>query len=446
MNKNDFSKGKISSQIINLAIPMSVAQLISVLYNVVDRIYIGKIGDGALALSGVGITFPIITIIIAFANLIGMGGAPLSSIERGKNDIEKASKIMGASFLMLCVLGIIIPLIVYAIKTPLLYAFGASTDTFVYANEYISIYLLGSIFVMITLGLNSFINAQGFGKQGMLTNLIGAILNLILDPIFIFGFSLGVKGAAIATIISQFVSMLWTLYFLQGKTTILRLSKKYMIFDFSIIKEVVTLGFSGFIMAITNSIVQIVCNSTLSFYGGDIYVGIMTIINSVREMTFMPVTGIVHGAQPVMGYNYGAKLYDRVKKAIHFSSIVAVVYLLFIWLVLFLYPAFFIRIFNDNKDIIALGIPAFHVYYFGFCFMAFQVCGQSIYVALNKPKLAIFFSIFRKVIIVAPLTILLPTIPSIGIMGVFLAEPISNLIGGLASYITMYFTVYKKLG
>lgn len=446
MNKNDFSKGKISSQIINLAIPMSVAQLISVLYNVVDRIYIGKIGDGALALSGVGITFPIITIIIAFANLIGMGGAPLSSIERGKNDIEKASKIMGASFLMLCVLGIIIPLIVYAIKTPLLYAFGASTDTFVYANEYISIYLLGSIFVMITLGLNSFINAQGFGKQGMLTNLIGAILNLILDPIFIFGFSLGVKGAAIATIISQFVSMLWTLYFLRGKTTILRLSKKYMIFDFSIIKEVVTLGFSGFIMAITNSIVQIVCNSTLSFYGGDIYVGIMTIINSVREMTFMPVTGIVHGAQPVMGYNYGAKLYDRVKKAIHFSSIVTVVYLLFIWLILFLYPAFFIRIFNDNKDIIALGIPAFHVYYFGFCFMAFQVCGQSIYVALNKPKLAIFFSIFRKVIIVAPLTILLPTIPSIGIMGVFLAEPISNLIGGLASYITMYFTVYKKLG
>lgn len=446
MKKNDFSKGKISSQIIQLAIPMSVAQIISVLYNVVDRIYIGNIaGSGSLALSGVGLTFPIITIILAFANLVGMGGAPLSSIERGKNDNEKANHIMGTSFLLLCILGILIPLFIYLIKEDLLYLFGASKDTFVYANEYISIYLLGSIFVMTTIGLNSFINAQGFGKYGMLTTLIGAILNIILDPIFIFILNLGVKGAAIATVISQFISMLWTLHFLRSDITILRLEKRYITFDFTIIKEIITLGFSGFIMAITNSIVQIVCNSTLSLYGGDIYVGIMTIITSVREMTFMPVTGITHAAQPVMGYNYGAKLYDRVKKAIQFTSMITVVYLFFVWLVLFLFPEFFIRIFNNESELIQLGVPALHTYFFGFFFMAFQVCGQSVFVALNKPKQAIFFSIFRKVIIVAPLTIYLPTIPALGIMGVFLAEPISNLIGGLASYIAMYFTVYRKL-
>lgn len=447
MKKNDFSQGKISSQIIQLAIPMSVAQLISVLYNVVDRIYIGRIADvGSIALSGVGITFPIITIIIAFANLVGMGGAPLSSIERGKNDIEKASRIMGTSFLLLLFLGIILTILGLCIKEPLLYMFGASNDTFVYANNYISIYLLGSVFVMLTLGLNSFINAQGFGNYGMLTNLIGAILNLILDPIFIFTFHMGVKGAAIATIISQFVSMVWTLYFLCGKKTILKLSYKYMKWDFSIIKETITLGFSGFIMAITNSIVQIVCNATLSFYGGDIYVGIMTIINSVREMIFMPVTGVTHASQPVMGYNYGAKLYSRVKESINFMSVITVAYTFIIWMVLFFFPETFISIFNDEAEVLRLGIPAFHTYFFGFFFMAFQVCGQSIYVGLNKPKHAIFFSIFRKVIIVAPLTIFLPMIPSIGIMGVFLAEPISNLIGGLASYLTMYFTVYKKLG
>lgn len=446
MQKNDFTKGKVSSQIIQLAIPMTIAQLISILYNVVDRIYIGNIsGSGSLALSGIGLTFPIITIILAFANLVGMGGAPLSSIERGKEDNEKASRIMGVSFLLLCAFGILVPSIIYIIKEPLLYAFGASNDTYVYANDYLSIYLLGSIFVMITIGLNSFINAQGFGKQGMITTLIGAILNIILDPIFIFIFHLGVKGAAMATVISQFISMLWTLYFLKSDIAILRLSKKYMVFDFSLIREIITLGFSGFIMAITNSIVQIVCNSTLSFYGGDLYIGIMTIITSVREMTFMPVTGITHASQPVMGYNYGAKQYNRVKKGIHFISIIATVYLLLIWGILFLFPEFFISIFNTDVEVLRLGVPAFHTYYFGFCFMAFQVCGQSVFIALNKPKHAIFFSIFRKVIIVAPLTLYLPTIPSIGIMGVFLAEPISNVIGGLASYIAMYFSIYRKL-
>lgn len=446
MKKNDFTKGKISSQIMHLAIPMTFAQLVNVLYNVVDRMYIGRIANvGSIALSGVGITFPIITIIIAFANLAGNGGAPLSSIERGKGNDEKASLIMGNSFLMLCVFSVILTLVVYVIKEPVLYLFGASKETFSYANEYLSIYVLGTLFTLISLGLNAYINAQGFAKQGMLTICIGAIINLIFDPLFIFTFNMGVKGAALVSVIAQFISMVWTIYFLRSDLSILKLSKKYMRWNWSISFEILSLGLSGFIMAITNSIVQIVCNATLSVYGGDIYIGIMTIINSVREMMFMPVSGITSASQPVMSYNYGANKHDRVKQCIRFMSVVCVVYSLLSWLVLFLFPEAFIRIFSSDSKTIALGIPAFHIYYFGIFFMAFQFSAQSTFTALNKPKQAVFFSIFRKVIIVTPLTILLPTLPSIGIMGVFLAEPISNLIGGLASYLTMYFSVYIKL-
>ena len=446
MKKNDFTKGKISSQILQLALPMTFAQLVNVLYNVVDRMYIGRIEDvGSIALSGVGITFPIITILIAFANLAGNGGAPLSSIERGRGNEEKASLIMGNSFLMLCFFSVLLTILVYIIKEPVLYLFGASSETFSYANDYLSIYVIGTLFTLLSLGLNSYINAQGFAKQGMLTICIGAIINLIFDPLFIFTFKMGVKGAALVSVLAQFISMVWTILFLRSDHSILKLSKKYMKIDLSIILEILSLGLSGFIMAITNSVVQIVCNATLSIYGGDVYIGIMTIINSVREMMFMPVSGITSAAQPVMSYNYGAQKPLRVKTGIRFMSIVCVIYSLLAWLILFLFPELFIRIFSSDAQTITLGIPAFHIYYFGIFFMAFQFSAQSTFTALNKPKQAVFFSIFRKVVIVTPLTLFLPTIPSIGIMGVFLAEPISNLIGGAASYLTMYFTVYKKL-
>lgn len=444
--RNDFSKGKTSHLIMQLAIPMSIAQLINVLYNVVDRIYIGRIANvGTLALSGIGITFPIITMISAFANLVGMGGAPLCSIERGRNDLEKARRILGTSFLLLLIFGFLLTLSILLTKNSLLYLFGASDATFVYANDYLSIYLLGTVFSLVSLGLNNFINAQGFAKQGMFTILIGAFINLILDPIFIFLFNMGVKGAALVSVLAQLVSMLWTLYFLKGTEAIIQLKQQFIAFDFPIIKDIITLGFSGFIMAVTNSIVQIVCNATLSVYGGDIYISIMTIINSIREMVFMPVNGITSSAQPVMGYNYGAKLYSRVKSCIHFISLATFLYTLGIWLILFLFPEPFLRIFTNDVATISHGVIALHTYFFGFFFMAFQFAGQSTFVALNKPKQAVFFSIFRKVIIVTPLTILLPRVPQIGILGVFLAEPISNLIGGLSSYLTMYFTVYRKL-
>lgn len=446
MQRNDFTKGSIPLTILQLALPMTIAQLINVLYNIVDRIYIGRIGDGAtLALSGIGITFPIITIIMAFANLFGMGGAPLCSIERGKGNLKKAENIMGNSFTMLIISGVILTVLCLIFKRDILYLFGASDAIYPYANDYITIYLYGSVFVMIGLGMNSFINSQGFAKFGMMTVLIGAILNIILDPIFIFAFDLGVKGAALATIASQLVSALWVMYFLCGSETILKLRKEQMKLKWDLIKQIVTLGMSGFVMAITNSSCQVVCNATLQIYGGDIYIGIMTIINSVREVITMPVNGLTNGAQPVLGYNYGAKEYTRVKQAIKFMSLLCVGYTLMMWLFVLLEPSLFIRIFNDDPQTIEKGIAALQVYFFGYFFMSLQFSGQSVFVALNQSKQAVFFSIFRKIIIVVPLTIWLPTIAHLGVYGVFLAEPISNLIGGSASFTTMLATVWPKL-
>lgn len=446
MEKNDFTKGKISRNILNLAVPMTLAQLINVLYNIIDRVYIGRLPHVAShALAGVGITFPIITIVIAFANLIGMGGAPLFSIERGKNNQSKAEEIMGNSFALLIICGVILTIVIFLFKEPILYLFGASDTIFSYANDYISIYLCGSIFVMISLGMNSFINAQGFGKTGMYTVLIGAILNLVLDPLFIFVFDLGVKGAAIATIISQFVSALWVLYFLSGGDTIIKLKRESMHLKLCLVKEIITLGMSGFVMAITNSLVQIVCNATLQQYGGDIYISVMTVLNSIREVITMPVSGITNGSQPVMSFNYGAGCFRRVKKCIRFMSVVCVSYMVIMWLITLAIPDIFIKIFNDDALLLEKGVPAVRLYYFGYFMMAFQFCGQSSFVALNKSRQAIFFSLFRKVIIVVPLTLWLPTIPSLGVMGVFLAEPISNFIGGSASFLTMLVSVYRKL-
>ena len=446
-NDNDFSKGSISSNILKLALPMTLAQLINILYNVVDRMYIGRIpGADSLALTGVGITFPIITILMSFANLFGMGGAPLCSIERGKGDNEKAEKIMGNSFAMLIITGFILTIICLIVKEPLLYMFGASSSTFIYADDYITIYLIGSIFVMISLGMNSFINAQGFAKIGMMTVLLGAVTNIILDPIFIFLFHMGVKGAALATLISQFLSSIWVLKFLTSSKAILKLRRKNFILDFKLILKITCLGFSGFVMALTNSLVQIVCNVNLQIYGGDLYVGIMTVINSIREIIMMPVNGITNGSQPVMSFNYGAKKYERVKSAIKFTSISCIIYTTGIWIILKLFPVFFIKLFNNDADLISSGVFYMGIYFFGFFMMSFQFAGQSTFVALGKSKHAIFFSILRKVIIVVPLTIILPKTFNLGITGVFLAEPISNFVGGLACYITMIFTVWKSLG
>ncbi len=444
--KHDFGTGKVSRNILNLAIPMTLAQLINLMYNIVDRIYIGHIPNASSqALTGIGLTLPMITIMIAFANLFGMGGAPLFSIARGGNEEERAGNIMGTTCSMLILSAAALMASGFLLKRPLLYLFGASDATFPYANDYISIYLLGTGFVMLSLGMNSFINAQGFGKTGMFSVLIGAVANIILDPIFIFGFHMGVKGAALATVISQAMSAVWVIHFLTGSMVLIRLERRRMKVQPKLLKEIVGLGTSGFVMAVTNGIVQIVCNAVLAGFGGDIYVGVMTVLNSVREITHLPVTGITNGAQPVIGFNYGAGKYDRVKEAIRFMSVVCIVITLGAWVLVDFFPEFFIKMFSSERALLEAGVPAMKVYFFGIFMMALQFAGQSTFVALGFSRHAVFFSIFRKVIIVVPLTLLLPYIGGLGVMGVFLAEPISNFVGGTACFMTMIVTVRKRL-
>ncbi len=444
--KNDFSKGSVVGNIMSLALPMTLAQLINVLYNIVDRIYIGKIPEHAtLSLTGLGLCLPIISIVMAFANLFGTGGAPLCSIERGRGNEKEAEAIMGNAFFMMVITGVILTVLGLLFKRPILYLFGASDSTYPFADQYVTIYLLGNLFVMVGLGMNSFINAQGFGRIGMLTVLLGAVSNIILDPIFIFGFHMGVQGAALATVISQFLSAAWILKFLTGKQTILRLKRSCMRLEMGRVKQIVALGMSGFTMAITNSIVQVAYNANLQQFGGDLYVGVMTIVNSVREVISMPVSGVTNGAQPVIGYNYGAGEKKRVKQSIVFMSVVSVIYTTAVWALFHGFPVLFICIFIQDPEIIRAGIPAMQVYYFGFFFMSLQFAGQSAFVALGKSKRAVFFSIFRKVIIVLPLIIILPRWFGLGTTGIFLAEPISNLIGGVACYVTMILTVWPEL-
>lgn len=438
----DFSKGKIWKHIVALAVPMTVAQLVQVVYNIVDRIYIGHLpGASSLALTGLGLTFPVITLISAFTNLFGMGGAPLCSIARGRQDEERAEKIIGNTFTMLCLTSVILMVLCYGFLKPILYVFGASEDTFPYARDYLQLYLIGTPFVMLGTGMNGFINSQGFGRMGMMTILLGAVVNIILDPIFIFVLHMGVAGAAVATVLSQLLSAVWVLTFLTGKKTTLRLKRTWLRPDWKLVKEIAGLGLAGCIMSATNGAVQIACNATLKAQGGDIYVGIMTVLNSVREVVMLPVNGLTSAFQPVLGYNYGAKEYSRIKQGIRFITVVCIAYTLAAWLLIFLFPDVFIRVFNSEPELITKGIPAMHLYFFGFFMMALQFAGQSTFVGMGQSKYAVFFSLFRKIVIVVPLTLLLPHVAGLGVKGVFLAEPISNFFGGLACYITMNLVV-----
>lgn len=444
--KNDFSKGSVCKHILLQAVPLTVAQLIQLLYNVVDRIYIGHLpGTNGAALTGIGLVFPIISIICAFTNLFAMGGAPLFSIARGAGEEKKAGKIMNVTCSMLCGAAILLMVFFLIFQKRILFLFGASEVTYPYANEYLTIYLLGTVFLMFGTGMNQFINAQGFPKTGMIVVMSGAVLNIILDPIFIFVFHMGIKGAAVATVISQFVSATMVFMFFMGKKTLYRLALSQMKPQIQLILKIIGLGTSGFIMAVTNSIVQILCNVTLKSYGGDLYVGVMTILNSVREIANIAIVGVTSGAQPVIGFNYGARENQRVKKAILFTSFIGFIYTTFVWAIVMLWPEMFIHMFSSSESLIEPGKEALKMYFFGFFFMAFQFAGQSTFVALGKSKQAVFFSLLRKVIIVVPLTILLPRLWNLGVHGVYLAEPVSNMVGGLASFITMICIVWREL-
>ena len=445
-DKHNFTVGSMSGGIIRLALPMILAQLVNVLYNIVDRMYLGHMeGDGRLALTGVGVAFPIITIINAFANLCGSGGAPLCSIERGRGDEEKARRIIGNSLTLLLLFGIALTVLGYLVKTPLLYLFGASDETIPYANAYMDVYLAGNLFVMLGLGMNPFIESQGFAKTGMLTVVIGAVLNLILDPLFIFGLELGVQGAAAATILSQFVSAVWVLCFLCGRRAILRLNLPSLRLRRELVKRILALGLSGFTMSVTNSLVQIFCNASLQFYGGDLYVGAMTIIYSVREVAQMPIQGYTQGAQPVLGYNYGAEKNGRVKGGIRFIRRVTVLYAVGVWAVLMLFPRFIVGFFHGEEALMEVAVVSMRWHFALFFFMAFQYVGQTVFVSLGKAKQAVFFSLFRKAILGVPLILILPRLWDLGITGVLAAEPVTNVVGGLACYLTMRAVVWKKL-
>ena len=444
--EKDFSQGSIPKNILSLALPMTAAQLINILYNIVDRMYLGRIPEvGRLSLTGLGLCLPIISILMGFANLCGMGGAPLCSICRGHGEHEEAEGIMGNAFTLLLAFGAGLTLLGLIFKEPILYLFGASDVTFPYADDYLTIYLLGTVFVMVGLGMNPFINAQGFGRIGMLTVALGAVVNIVLDPVFIFLLNMGVRGAALATVIAQGCSAVWVFRFLTGRTTQLHLRLSTMRLRRGRVSRILGLGMSGFMMNLTNSLVQVLCNATLQHWGGDLYVSVMTVVNSIREVISMPIQGITSASQPVLGYNYGAGSYHRVRQGIRFTAGVTMAYSVAVWGVTMLIPGALICIFNNEEALLEAGIPAFHIYFATFFFMSFQFIGQSTFVGLGKSRQAVFFSLLRKAFIVAPLTLLLPLV-GLGVDGVFWAEPISNVVGGLACILTMYVTVYRRLG
>lgn len=445
--KNDFSQGSIPKAILGMAGPITVAQLVNILYNIVDRMYIGHLpGAGADALTALGICMPIIVLVSAFARLFGEGGAPYCSIERGRGNIEKAERILGNSFTLLVGIGILLTVLGNVFMEPILYLFGADSETYSYAEPYCRIYLTGSTFVMISLGLNPYINAQGFSKMGMVTVAIGAVINIVLDPVFIFALNMGVAGAALASVIAQFCSAVWVLKFLTGKKAIIKLRRSRLGLNGSIVKTITTMGMAGFVMSATNSLVQAVSNRVLLAFGGRDYIAVMTVISSVREVISMPITGVTSGSQPVIGFNYGARKYDRVKTSIRFTSVCAGLYTAAVWILVLIFPRALMSVFTNDADLISIGVTPFRIYYACFVCMFMQMAGQCAFTGMGFAKQAVFFSMFRKVVMVVPLTLLLPHLGGLGSMGVFLAEPISDVIGGGACYLSMYLTVYRRLG
>lgn len=445
-SKSDFSQGKMSKNILRLSIPMMVAELVNVFYNLVDRMYIGHIDNvGTVALTGVGICLPLITAISGFGNLFATGGAPLSAIARGKKNNEEAETIQNTSFTMLLIVGAALTAVLFLIEKPVLQWMGADKETLPVALGYFNIYLIGTLFTMITMGMNPFINSQGFSEIGMCTVLIGAVLNLILDPIFIFALDFGVQGAAIATVLSQFVSALWVILFLQGKKAVIRLSR--LTVDLEKAKQILSLGISGFSFKVTTAVAQAVTNATLKVFGGPLstlYIASMSIINSLREVMNQPIFSISHGSQPILGFNYGAGKYDRVRDGIRFVTFSTVSYNFLMWVALQFITRPIILIFTKDSALIEQAIHCVRLYFGAYVMMAFMQTGQSTFVGLNKPKYAVFFSFFRKVILIIPLTIILPRI-GMGPDGVFWAELISEVIGAGSCYITMMIVVRKEL-
>ncbi len=429
VKKQDMGSGSIPRLLAQLAIPAVIAQIVNLLYNIVDRIYIGHIPEiGASALTGVGLFTPILMLINAFAMLAGAGGAPRAAISMGQKDPKTAEKIMGNCFSLILVFAVGLTAVFYLSAPTLLRWFGASAITLPYAVEYARIYILGSVFVLIVMGMNPFITTQGFAKISMMTTVIGAVINIILDPIFIFVFGMGVKGAALATVLSQAVGAIWILRFLTGKRTLLHLRSSYLKLEGAIILPCLALGISTFVMLSTESLLSISFTSSLSHYGGDLAVGAMTIITSVSQLVFMPLQGICQGGQPIISYNFGARKNDRVKKAFFTQLKACAFYSIFCWIALLCLPQIFAGIFTSDSALADYTTWALRIYMAGIFVLGFQISCQQSFMALGQAKISLLLACLRKIILLIPLIFLLPLFLENKVFAVFLAEPISDII------------------
>lgn len=445
-NQNEkLGSAPIGRLMFELAVPTVFAQIVNLLYNMVDRIYVGRIpGIGHMALAGLGVAFPIILLISAFSALVGMGGAPRAAICMGRKDHEGAERILGSSAAFLVILSIVLSVIFMIVKEPVLMMFGASENTLPYANQYLEIYLLGTISVQFALGLNQFITCQGYARVGMMTVLIGAIINIVLDPIFIFVCNMGVAGAALATIISQTVSAIWVVVFLCGKKSTLKIRKKYLKLDGAVLKPVILLGVSPFIMQATECLVQLTFNTGMQQFGNDYYVGAMTILFSLSQMLFLPIQGIAQGATPILSYNFGAGNLDRVKKAFKLLLGAALTFTMVGAGVFIIFADTFVSLFSSDPEIIRIGAYGLRIYFFGFTLFGAQTACQQTFLALGEAKISVFLALLRKIILLIPLAIILPRL-GMGTDGLFYAEPISDIIAVCTTVIVFKLNLNKIL-
>lgn len=442
-NETKLGTEKISKLVFNLALPAVIAQIVNVLYNIVDRIYIGHIPNvGSTALTGLGVCFPILMLISAFSAFVGSGGAPLAAIQLGKGDKKQAEKILGNGVTMLLSFSVILTILFMVFKQPLLLAFGASEVTLPYALQYLTIYLCGTIFVQVSIGLNTFITCQGQAKIAMFSVLIGAIINIILDPIFIFGFNMGVRGAALATVISQGCSSIWVLSFLLSKKSSLRIRFANLKPNFKIIGSIAALGISPFIMQATESLINIVFNSGLKHYGGDVYVGSMTILQSVMQLFVLPTQGITMGTQPIISYNYGAKNHERVRQAFRYSLYVTVTVTTLSTILSMLFPGMFARMFTDEPELIRVVVKVLPIFMSGIWIFGIQMACQSAFMGMGQAKISLFLALLRKVILLVPLAIIIPRFA--GVMGIYYAEPIADIVAALTTG-TLFALNFKKI-
>lgn len=428
-NKNFLGTKPVGRLLVQLALPAITAQIINLLYNLVDRIYIGHIPEeGALALTGVGVCMPIIMIVSAFAALVSMGGAPRASIFMGKNEYDEAEKVLGNCFILQLIISAILTCILLFFNRPLLLSFGASENTISYATAYMGVYAIGTVFVQLTLGMNAFITGQGFAKVGMLSVLIGAVCNIILDPVFIFGLHMGVRGAALATIISQAVSAVWVISFLRGKKTLLKIKKKNFGLSPKVILPCLALGLAPFIMQASESVIMVCFNSSLLKYGGDVAVGAMTILTSVMQFSMLPMQGLGQGAQPITSYNYGAGNIERVKKIYKLLLISSLTFSAFLWVAVMVFPQGFIRMFTPDEELVEFGKWALRIYMAGTGIFGAQMACQMTFVAIGNAKASILVAVTRKFILLLPLIYVLPHFFEDKTFAVYLAEPVADVL------------------